>query len=151
MTIWVDADACPRVIRDILYRAANRAQVEIVFVANTIFPTPASPYIRKIQVEQGFDVADNKIVSLIKAGDLVITADIPLANDSILKGATALNPRGTLYTPNNISERLAIRNVMDELRSIHAISTGPPPLNAKDKIAFSNQLDTWLARNKKKP
>ena len=146
MTIWVDADACPRIIRDILCRASTRCQVPLVFVANSPIQLPRTRMIRMMQVEKGFDVADDAIANAVQKNDLVITADIPLAHAVIQKGATALNPRGFLYTEDNISERLVVRDMMDELRSTQSISGGPPPLNDKNKQDFSNQLDRWLAK-----
>lgn len=146
MKILVDADACPRIIKDILQKAAKRKQVETTFVANAPLSLIPSKYIKKMLVSKGFDVADDTIVEMVNEGDLVVTADIPLANAVVAKGAFGLNPRGTLYTKNNIGEYLAVRNVMDELRSTQQISGGPPPLNDKDKHAFSKELDRWLAR-----
>ncbi len=146
MRIWVDADACPRVIKEILYRAAERTGSELTLVANAPLRVPPSRYIRTLQVERGFDVADNRIVSLIGPGDLVITADIPLAAAVIDKGAQALNPRGELYTPDNIRERLAMRNLMDELRSSGQITGGPAAIDHRDRLAFANALDRLLAR-----
>lgn len=146
MQIWIDADACPAVIKDILYRAAQRKQVTLTLVANQPLRTPASPYIRSLRVAGGFDVADNKIVELVQAGDLVITADIPLAADVIKKGGYALNPRGDLYTVDNIQERLTLRNFLGELRNTGVQTGGPPPLNHSDRQAFANQLDRFLTQ-----
>lgn len=146
MQIWIDADACPAVIKDILYRAAQRKQVMLTLVANQPLRTPASPYIRSLRVAGGFDVADNKIVELVQAGDLVITADIPLAADVIKKGGYALNPRGDLYTVDNIQERLTLRNFLGELRNTGVQTGGPPPLNHSDRQAFANQLDRFLTQ-----
>ena len=146
MQIWIDADACPAVIKDILYRAAERKQVALILVANQPLRTPASPYIRSMRVAGGFDVADNKIVELVQPGDLVITADIPLAADVIKKGGYALNPRGDLYTQDNIQERLTLRNFLGELRNTGVNTGGPPPLNHSDRQAFANQLDRFLTR-----
>jgi uncharacterized protein len=145
MTLWVDADACPRGVRDILFRAAERRELDLVMVANSYLKTPPSKYIRSVRVASGFDAADRYIVAQAVAGDLVITADIPLAADVIAGGATALNPRGELYTPDNISERLAVRDMMDELRNSRAVSGGPAPANARDNQQFANQLDRWIA------
>jgi uncharacterized protein YaiI (UPF0178 family) len=145
MKIWVDADACPNVIKDILFRAAERRQIELILVANQPMRLPPSQFIRFLQVSQGLDVADKRIVELLKAGDLVVTADIPLAAAVIEKQALALNPRGELYTPENIRERLSVRNFMDGLRSGGVNTGGPPGLTNKDKQAFANQLDAWLA------
>ncbi|AKH22263.1 YaiI/YqxD family protein [Sedimenticola thiotaurini] len=146
MQIWVDADACPNVIKEILFRAAERMKIAVILVANQAIRTPPSPYIRSIQVSAGFDVADNEIIRQAEAGDLVITADIPLAAGVIDKGAYALNPRGELYTRENIRERLAMRNFMDELRSSGVNTGGPPALDKSDRQAFANQLDRFLVR-----
>jgi uncharacterized protein YaiI (UPF0178 family) len=146
MQIWVDADACPNVIKDILFRAATRAQVALTLVANQLLRTPPSPYIKAIQVPSGFDVADSKIVQQLQSGDLVITADIPLAALVIEKGGHALNPRGEFYTTENIRERLAMRNFMDELRNTGVNTGGPAVLGLSDRQAFANQLDRFLTR-----
>lgn len=146
MQIWVDADACPSVIKDILYRAAQRKQITLTLVANQALRTPVSPYIRSLRVAGGFDVADHKIVELVESGDLVITADIPLAADVIKKGGYALNPRGDLYTADNIQERLTLRNFLGELRNTGVQTGGPPPLNHSDRQAFANQLDRFLTQ-----
>jgi uncharacterized protein YaiI (UPF0178 family) len=147
MQIWVDADACPGVIKEILFRAATRTQIMLTLVANQAMRTPASPYIRSLQVPSGFDVADNRIVELLEAGDLVITADIPLAASVIEKGSYALNPRGTLYTQENIRETLSLRNFMADLRSSGVETGGPPIFNQRDRQAFANQLDRLLAQH----
>ena len=144
--IWVDADACPKVIKEILYRAAERVKIPLILVANQPLQVPGSRYIRSMQVAHGFDVADNHIVQQLDAGDLVITADIPLAAEVIDKGGKALNPRGELYTRDNIQERLAVRNMLDELRGCGVETGGPPALGAADRKAFANQLDKFLAR-----
>lgn len=149
MQIWVDADACPAVIKDILYRAAQRKKLILTLVANQPLRTPTSPYIRSLRVAGGFDVADHKIVELVQAGDLVITADIPLAADVIKKGGYALNPRGDLYTADNIQERLTLRNFLGELRNTGVQTGGPSPLNHSDRQAFANQLDRFLTQNAK--
>ena len=146
MKILVDADACPKVIKDILFRAANRCQLDTLLVANQPVPVPPSPYIRAIQVGKGFDVADNEIVQRAEAGDLVITADIPLAAEAIAKGAWALNPRGEFYTPDNIRQRLNMRDFMDTLRSSGIQTSGPPPLSQQDRQQFGNALDRFLSR-----
>lgn len=146
MRIWVDADACPNVIKDILYRAAERAGVELTLVANQPLATPRSRFIRSKQVAGGFDVADNWIVEAVQAGDLVITADIPLAAAVVDKNALALNPRGELYTEENVRERLNLRDMMDELRSTGVVTGGPPSISKRDRQAFANQLDRLLAR-----
>ena len=146
MKIWVDADACPGVIKEILFRAANRTEVELTLVANQALRTPASRFINSIQVKSGFDVADNEIVKRAQAGDLVITADIPLAAEVIEKGAHALNPRGELYRKDNIRERLNMRDFMDSLRGSGIQTGGPAALNQKDRQNFANELDKLLAR-----
>ena len=147
--IWVDADACPVAIKEILFRAAQRAQVQVTLVANHALRTPPSPYIRSIQVAGGFDVADNEIVGLVESGDLVVTQDIPLAAAVIGKGALAVHPRGELYTPDTIQQRLTMRNFMEELRSAGVNTGGPAALHPRDKQAFGNQLDRWLAQRSK--
>ncbi|MBI5040781.1 MAG: YaiI/YqxD family protein [Gammaproteobacteria bacterium] len=146
MRIWVDADACPAVIKEILYRAAVRTQTALTLVANAPLRTPPSPYIKSVQVPSGFDVADNRIVELVENGDLVITADIPLAAAVIDKGGHALNPRGMLYSPENIRETLSLRNFMADLRSSGVETGGPPTFTLSDRQAFANQLDRMLAR-----
>lgn len=147
MTIWVDADACPAVIKDILFRAANRVKMQITLVANHPLRIPPSPWINFLQVSAGFDVADNEIVNRLAAGDLVITADIPLAAEAIDKGATALSPRGARYTADNIRARLSMRDFMDTLRTSGVNTGGPPPLNQADRQAFANQLDQWIVQS----
>ncbi|MCW8908311.1 MAG: YaiI/YqxD family protein [Sedimenticola sp.] len=146
MQIWVDADACPNVIKEILYRAAERVGVPLILVANQPLRTPPSQYIRSIQVAAGFDVADNEIVRQLEPGDLVITADIPLAAEVLEKGGEAINPRGERYTRDTIRERLAMRDLMDELRGSGIQTGGPPALDKGDRQAFANQLDRLLAR-----
>ncbi len=146
MQIWVDADACPKVIKDILFRAAQRVQLPMILVANQFLQTPPSKFIKSVQVASGFDVADNYIVQHLKVGDLVITADIPLAAEVIEKDGHALNPRGTFYTKNNIKERLAMRDLMDDLRSTGIQTGGPNTMGQSDRQAFANQLDRFLAK-----
>ena len=146
MRIWVDADACPKVIKEILFRAAERRQIPLTLVANKLLYCPPSQVIRALQVQAGFDVADNKIVELTEPGDLVITADIPLAAGVIEKGGHALNPRGELYTADTIRERLTMRDFMDGLRSSGVETGGPAVLSHADRQAFANQLDRFLAR-----
>jgi uncharacterized protein YaiI (UPF0178 family) len=146
MRIWVDADACPSVIKEILFRAAERAGIKLTLVANQPVRTPPSRFIGAMQVPAGLDEADRRIVELVEKGDLVITADIPLASDVVAKGAHALNPRGELYTPDNIRERLGIRNHMDELRGMGMTTGGPPPLSKSDRQAFANELDKLVTR-----
>ena len=149
MQIWVDADACPNVIKEILFRAAGRLQIPLILVANKTLRTPPSPYISSILVGAGLDVADNAIIKEIESGDLVITADIPLASEVIAKEGHALNPRGEFYSKENIEERLTMRNFMDELRDAGVNTGGPATLNQKDRQAFANQLDRFLARHHK--
>ena len=146
MHIWVDADACPVVIKEILYRVAERTKLPLTLVANQWLKTPPYPSIRAIQVPKGFDVADNYIVDQAVAGDLVITADIPLAAGAIEKGALALNPRGELYTKENIKQTLDMRNFMDTLRNSGVETGGPPAFNQADRQNFANQLDRLLAK-----
>ena len=146
MHIWVDADACPHVIKDLLYRAANRLQIALTLVANQPLRAPTSPYIHVLRVPAGFDVADHTIVQHVRAGDLVVTADIPLAAQVVAKGAHALNPRGQAYTPENIHEHLTMRHVMDELRQSGVETGGPSPFRPRDRQAFANQLDRLLAQ-----
>jgi uncharacterized protein YaiI (UPF0178 family) len=147
MKIWVDADACPRAIKEILYRAAERKKVPLTLVANQPLQTPASAYIDSMVVGAGFDVADDKIVELLNPGDLVVTADIPLAAAAIARFGHALNPRGEFYDEDNIKERLAVRNMLDELRGAGVETGGPSALGPADKQAFANQLDRFLARS----
>lgn len=144
MKIWVDADACPGEIKELLFRAAKRTETHTTLVANQPMRTPPSEFIDNLSVPSGLNVADQRIVELLEPGDLVITADIPLAADAIAKGGEALNPRGELYTKINIGERLASRNLLDELRGEGLITGGPSNFNAKDRQAFANQLDRWL-------
>ena len=146
MHIWVDADACPLAIKEILYRAAERAQLPMTLVANKLLGVPRSPWIRSLQVARGFDVADNEIAKRLQQGDLVITADIPLAAEVIERGAQALNPRGELYTKDNVRELLGMRNFMDELRGSGIQTGGPAAFSNNDRQAFANQLDRFLAR-----
>jgi uncharacterized protein YaiI (UPF0178 family) len=144
--IWVDADACPGVIREILFRAAERAHVQVTLVANQWLRTPPSRFIRSMQVPGGFDAADAAIVERVQPGDLVVTQDIPLAALVLEKGAVAVHPRGERYTSDNMAERLTMRNFMEELRGSGVQTGGPPPLHARDSQAFANQLDRWLAQ-----
>jgi uncharacterized protein YaiI (UPF0178 family) len=146
MKIWVDADACPNVIKEILFRAADRVAIQVNLVANQTIQVPRSRHIRSIQVASGFDVADNYIVQQAQAGDLVVTADIPLASEAIDKGCLALNPRGELYTTENIRQRLNMRDFMDTMRSSGIDTGGPPTFSQADRMAFANQLDRLLAR-----
>ncbi len=144
MNIWVDADACPVVIKDILFRAANRTRTLVTLVANQAIRVPASDFVRTVQVPSGFDVADNEIVKRLEPGDLVVTADIPLAAEVIEKGGHALNPRGELYSEDNIRARLNIRDFMDTLRASGIITGGPPTISQRDRQAFANNLDRFL-------
>ena len=146
MKIWVDADACPVVLKDILCRAAQRTEVLITFVANQFIRLPPSRYIKFIQVSRGFDVADNEIVLRVNAGDLIITGDIPLAAEAIEKGGYALNHRGEMYTANNIRECLNMRDFMDTLRSSGIETGGPSALSQSDRQAFANELDKFLSK-----
>ncbi len=145
MHIWVDADACPRTAKEILYRAAERVKIPLTLVANKPLRVPRSRYIDTIQVAGGIDVADQAIAARVRPEDLVITADIPLAAAIVKKGACALDPRGTLYTKDNVGELLATRNLMDELRSSGEVIAGPPQFNYSDRMAFANHLDRYLA------
>lgn len=147
MHIFVDADACPGVIKDILYRAAQRVRVPLTLVANRLLRPPQSQYITVVVVPAGFDVADSKIIQELQPGDLVITADIPLAAEVLEKGGHALNPRGELYTRDNIDERLSVRNFMDSLRTTGVVTGGPPSLSQSDRRTFANNLDAFLTRH----
>lgn len=149
MQIWVDADACPKVIKEILFRAAERKQVKTTLIANSNISIPRSPFLHFIRVEAGFDVADREITRLMQAGDLVITADIPLAADAIEQGGYALNPRGDFYTKENVKSALAMRNFMDELRGTGTMTGGPAAFSHSDRTAFANQLDRFLTRHLK--
>ena len=147
-TIYVDADACPKVIKEILFRAAERTGIAVTLVANQAIAIPRIPSLRAIQVSQGFDVADNYIVQQVAPGDLVITADIPLAAEVIEKQGEALNPRGERYTAGNIKARLTMRDFMETMRSSAVqVGGGPAPLNQRDRMEFANQLDRYLAKN----
>ena len=147
MQIWVDADACPNAIKEILFRAAERVKVDLILIANQLIRTPPSRYVRAIQVPPGIDVADKEIERRLAPGDLVITADIPLAAAAIERGAHALNPRGTFYTPENIRQILGRRNFMDELRATGIQTGGPPTLSQSDRKAFANELDRFLTKH----
>jgi uncharacterized protein YaiI (UPF0178 family) len=143
--VWVDADACPSVIKDILFRAAERAQVQVTLVANQWLRTPSSRHVRALQVQGGFDAADDLIAERARPGDLVVTQDIPLAARVLERGADALNPRGERYTRDTIAERLSMRNFMEELRGAGVQTGGPAVFHARDRQAFANQLDRWIA------
>ncbi|SIN69795.1 YaiI/YqxD family protein [Halodesulfovibrio marinisediminis] len=149
MQIWVDADACPKVIKEVLFKVAVRRKVKTTLIANSQLSVPLSPYIDFIRVKNGFDEADNEIVALASAGDLVVTADVPLADKIVEKGAVGLNPRGQLYTVDNIKGLLRMRHLMEELRSGGMVSGGPAPLGARDKQEFTNQLDKYVTRRVK--
>lgn len=144
--IWIDADACPGAVKEIVFRAVERAQIELSLVANQAMRLPPSKYIRFVQVPAGLDVADKYIVDALSAGDLVITADIPLAAAVIDKNGIALNSRGELYSKENIRERLSVRNFLDDLRSGGVNTGGPAPFGNKEKQAFANKLDAWIAK-----
>ena len=148
MQIWVDADACPNVVKDILFRAAERTKTNLTLVANQPVKIPPSRYIKTVRVANGFDVADKEIIEQLGPGDLVVTADIPLAAEVLEKGAHALNPRGEFYTEENIRQRLAMRNFMDELRSSGVNTGGPPTFSHKERQAFANHLDRLLTGHK---
>ncbi|KDM91499.1 YaiI/YqxD family protein [Photobacterium galatheae] len=148
MKIWVDADACPNVIKEIIFRAANRVGVSTTLVANHAIRVPPSPHIRAIQVMSGFDVADNHIVQHTEPGDLVITADIPLADEIITKGAHALNPRGEMYSKDTIKQRLQMRDFMETMRSSGIQTGGPAPISQADRQQFANKLDSFLSKAK---
>lgn len=145
-TIWVDADACPRPVAEILRRAADRVPIPVVFVANQAQAVPASPHVRTVRVAAGFDVADGYIVRHAAAPDLVVTQDIPLAAELVERGITAIDPRGDTHTPETIAERLDMRNFMENLRSSGVRTGGPPPFGMRERQAFANALDRWLAR-----
>jgi uncharacterized protein YaiI (UPF0178 family) len=150
MKIWVDADACPVVIKEILFKAAERTRVPLTLVANQPIRFPPSPFINMLQVKSGFDVADDEIVKLVSAGDLVITGDIPLAAEVIEKGGLALNPRGELYSESDIKAKLNMRDFMDTMRASGAHTGGKPPLSQSDRQAFANNLDRLLTKHAKK-
>ncbi|WP_395679985.1 YaiI/YqxD family protein [Dokdonella sp.] len=146
MKIWVDADACPKPVKQILYRAAERARVELVLVANQALAVPRSPLISTRTVASGLDAADNAIIDCAAAGDLVVTADIPLAAAVVANGVTAINPRGELYTAENVRQQLSMRDFLDSLRGAGVQTGGPPAFDQRDRQAFANQLDRLLAR-----
>ncbi len=149
MQIWVDADACPGAIKELLFRAAKRTQTKVTLVANQPLRVPRGELFESVLVPGGMNEADRRIVELAQKGDLVITADIPLAADVVAAGGQALNPRGELYTHANVGERLAVRNLMDDLRGEGQITGGPSSLTPKDRQAFANQLDRWLTASKR--
>ena len=151
MRIWIDGDACPGVIKELLFRAAVRVKVLVTVVANEKLRVPVSEFIQTLVVGSGMNVADKRIVELVEAGDLVVTADVPLAAHVVQKGGIALNPRGEIYTAENIGERITMRNLMDELRGNDLVTGGPAPFGTKDKQAFANQLDRLLAKRRVGP
>jgi len=151
MQIWVDADACPAVIKDILYRVAERTQIQVTLVANQLLRVPGSKFIRSVQVPSGADVADTEIVERLSPGDLVVTGDIPLAARVLEKGGYALNPRGDFYTKDTIAQQLTMRAFMEELRSGGVDTGGPPAFSQSDRQQFANALDRHLARHRPKP
>ena len=146
MPIWVDADACPKAVKEVIFRAARRTEIVTTLIANQMLMTPPSPFIKAVQVPSGMDVADNEIVLRLAAGDLVITADIPLAAQVVEKGALALNPRGEWYTRENVQQLLSMRNFMQELRDSGTQTSGPSALSVRDVQNFANALDRWLAK-----
>lgn len=148
MNILVDADACPNLIKQIIFRAAIRLKIQTTLFANHSLTIPKNPLIKFVQVPGGFDVVDHRIVEVIQTGDLVVTADIPLASAVVAKSAHALNPRGELYSVENIQQRLTMRNFMEDMRSTGQITGGPPPLNQRDLQIFANALDSFLAKHK---
>lgn len=148
MKIWIDADACPKPIKELLYRVAERKKILLTLVANKVLGYPVSLWIRSIKVSAGADVADQEIIRLLEPGDLVVTADIPLAAETISQGGHALDPRGDFFSEENIRERLSVRNFMDDLRSNGVETGGPPAYGAKDKQKFANELDRFLARHR---
>lgn len=147
MSVWVDADACPVVVKDILCRAADRWKVQVTFIANQAIRVPPSPFIKTRQVRQGFDVADDEIIDQLSKGDLVITQDIPLAAEAIAKGADVFNPHGQAFTKENVRQRLAMRNLMEELRDTGQVTGGPAAFSQADRKEFADQLDRWLQRH----
>jgi uncharacterized protein len=148
MSIWVDADACPRPVKEILFKAAERTGIELTLVANHAMAVPRLPNVRLLQVQGGFDVADQEIAKRVGPGDLVITADIPLAADVIARGAQALSPRGEMYSADTIRALLTMRDFMDTMRASGVVTGGPPALSQADRQAFAGQLDRWLARRR---
>jgi len=149
MVIWVDADACPNVIKEVLYRAADRTKTQVTFVANQSLRVPPSPWLKTLRVPAGFDVADNEIVKRVAPGDLVITADIPLAAEVLEKGGAALNPRGERYSPATIREKLTMRDFMDTMRASGVQTGGPAAMSPRDRQQFANALDSWLTQRQR--
>lgn len=148
MHIWVDADACPKMIKEVLFRAAIRTKTQLTLVANAFLTHTSSPFIDAVRVEKGFDSADNYIVEHLQALDLVVTADIPLAADVIAKGGQVINPRGEIYTANEMKQRLTLRDMNEQLRASGERLGGPPALSVKEKTAFANALDKVLAKKR---
>jgi len=148
MRIWVDADACPKPVKEVLYRCAERTGTELTLVANQYLVTPRSKYVKSLQVPTGFDVADNEILKRCEPPDLVVTADIPLADALIAKGCAALNPRGTQYTPENIKDHLQRRDMREELRDMGRVGGGPDAFGKKDLQMFANALDRYIAKHR---
>lgn len=151
MNIWIDADACPVTVKEIVFRAAERTKLNTILVANQFIRVPPSRYIRSLQVSAGFDVADNEIIRRLNEGDLVITGDIPLAAEVIARGGLALSPRGERFTPDNVRARLNMRDFMDTMRASGVNTGGPPPLGKADRKAFADQLDRILTRYLSQP
>lgn len=149
MVIWVDADACPNVIKEVLYRAADRTKTQVTFVANQSLRVPPSPWLKTLRVPAGFDVADNEIVKRVEKGDLVITADIPLAAEVLEKGGEALNPRGERYLHATIREKLTMRDFMDTMRASGVQTGGPAAMSPRDRQQFANALDSWLTQRQR--
>ncbi|MBZ6388787.1 MULTISPECIES: YaiI/YqxD family protein [Pantoea] len=149
MVIWVDADACPNVIKEVLYRAADRTKTQVTFVANQSLRVPPSPWLKTLRVPAGFDVADNEIVKRVEKGDLVITADIPLAAEVLEKGGEALNPRGERYSHATIREKLTMRDFMDTMRASGVQTGGPAAMSPRDRQQFANALDSWLTQRQR--
>lgn len=149
MVIWVDADACPNVIKEVLYRAADRTKTQVTFVANQSLRVPPSPWLKTLRVPAGFDVADNEIVKRVEKGDLVITADIPLAAEVLEKGGEALNPRGERYSLATIREKLTLRDFMDTMRASGVQTGGPAAMSPRDRQQFANALDSWLTQRQR--
>ena len=149
MVIWVDADACPNVTKEVLYRAADRTKTQVTFVANQSLRVPPSPWLKTLRVPAGFDVADNEIVKRVEPGDLVITADIPLAAEVLEKGGAALNPRGERYSPATIREKLTMRDFMDTMRASGVQTGGPAAMSPRDRQQFANALDSWLTQRQR--
>ena len=147
--LWIDADACPKAVKEIIYKSSSRLQFEVILVANAYQSVPQSPLIKSVKVDLGADVADHYIIEHCRASDIVITADIPLASHIVKKGAIALNPRGEVYDEENIGERLAVRDLMKDLRDNGEVTGGPPPFGPKDKANFANSFNKLITRKMK--